>query len=110
METTINKDLNYEVTLEESTGLSWFDRGVAMFEKSRFGAMALMLVFQTCWGSIAAGLSYSNDTILNLIICTTFSSLNNTILISQGPAKWCLGIFSIATIVNTVIVLMELLA
>ncbi|MEQ8624958.1 MAG: hypothetical protein RJQ00_12425 [Vicingaceae bacterium] len=89
--------------------INWFDKQAANFEESRFGAMAIMLAINTCWGSIAAGLSYGNETIYNLAICSTFSMLNNTILIAQGPAKWCVGIFSIATIVNTAIVLIELL-
>jgi hypothetical protein len=86
----------------------WFNRQVANFEESRFGAMAVMLAIQTCWGSIAAGLSYDNLTILNLAICGAVTMLNNAVLIAQGPAKWCVSIFSVATIVNTIIILIEL--
>jgi len=89
--------------------LNWFEQQVVNFEESRFGAMAVMLAINTCWGSIAAGLSYDNETIINLAICASVSMLNNTALIAQGPARWCVGIFSLATIVNTTIILIELI-
>ncbi|MAY84810.1 MAG: hypothetical protein CMP59_11825 [Flavobacteriales bacterium] len=89
--------------------MNWYDIQVTKFERSRFGAMAMMLAIQTCWGSIAAGLSYDNETILNLAICGSVTMLNNTVLIAQGPAKWCVSVFSIATIVNTVIILIEVI-
>ena len=108
MEAVISKTVQLEATRTTTAKLNWFDRQAANFEESRFGAMAVMLAISTCWGSIAAGLSYGNETILNLAICSTFSMLNNTVLIAQGPAKWCVGVFGAATIVNTLIILIEL--
>ncbi|MBD98989.1 MAG: hypothetical protein CMO34_04025 [Verrucomicrobia bacterium] len=109
MEAIISKTVQMETTSTQAAQLNWFNRQVANFEESRFGVMAMMLAVQTCWGSIAAGLSYSNETILGLALCGTFTMLNNTVLIAQGPAKWCVGIFSAAIIVNTIIILIELI-
>jgi hypothetical protein len=104
MEAVITETVSMEISK-----LNWYERQVANFEESRFGAMAIMLGFQTAWGSIAAGLSYGNETIYALAVCSTFTMLNNTIIIAQGPAKWCVGAFSLATIANTAIVLLELI-
>jgi hypothetical protein len=89
--------------------IQWYQKQIIQFEKSRYGAMAMMIGFQSCWGSIAAGLSYDNPSMINLSICATASMMNNAILIAQGPAKYCVGIFSIATVANTAVILIELL-
>tara|TARA_B100000965_G_C19501226_1_gene717537 strand:+ start:216 stop:500 length:285 start_codon:yes stop_codon:yes gene_type:complete len=89
--------------------IKWYEKQIIQFEKSRYGAMAMMITVQSCWGSIAAGLSYNNPDMTNLIICATLTMLNNAILIAQGPAKFCVGIFSLATVANTAIILIELL-
>ncbi|MBL4709288.1 MAG: hypothetical protein JKY48_12705 [Flavobacteriales bacterium] len=108
MEAVISKAVDMETTNVKTAHLNWFDRQIANFEESRFGAMAVMLAIQTCWGSIAAGLSYTNDTIYLLAICSVFTMLNNTVLIAQGPAKWCVSIFTLATLANTAVILIEI--
>ena len=109
MEAILSNTTKMDATKTKTAKRNWLDRQAANFEESRFGVMAVMLAVNTCWGSIAAGLSYGNETIINLAICSAFSMLNNTVLIAQGPAKWCVGIFSAATIVNTIIILIELI-
>ena len=93
----------------ETIKLNWLDTQAANFEESRFFAMAMMLAIQTCWGSLAAGLTYDNETIFGLAACSIVTTLNNTVLIAQGPAKWCVAVFGISTIVNTLIIVIELI-
>ncbi|MBL1145138.1 MAG: hypothetical protein HND54_09395 [Bacteroidetes bacterium] len=92
----------------ESVKLNWFDKQADQFEKDRFGLMAMMIAIQSCWGSVAAGLSYNSDSMLWLSLCATFTMMNNAVLIAQGPPKYCVGIFWAATVVNTAVVILQL--
>lgn len=92
----------------ESVKLNWLDKQAEQFEKDRFGLMAMMIAVQSCWGSVAGGLSYNNDTIFWLALCATFTMMNNAALIAQGPAKYCVVIFWAATVVNTAVVFLQL--
>lgn len=98
--TSVNKQMAFGI---------WFNKKAIQFEESRFGAMAMMIGIQSCLGSIAAGLTYSNESIVALGICASFTMLNNSVLLAQGPAKWCVGAFYAGIIANTLVILSSLI-
>ncbi|MDQ3046730.1 MAG: hypothetical protein M3R27_04210 [Bacteroidota bacterium] len=76
------------------------------FEEQRLGWMAMMILVQTCLGSLAVMHILMNGASDALFIsCTVVTMACNSILIAQGPAKWCLGSFYLSIIVNTLLIL-----
>ncbi len=67
--------------------IHFIDRQAANFEENRFGAMALMITFQSCYGSIAAMYALKQDSIAILFICACVTMASNATFISQSPGK-----------------------
>lgn len=94
--------------MTNSTNGSWFDKQAVLFEERRFGAMALMMTAQSCWGSVVAMYALKADNIVFLAICTALTMASNATFIAQSPAKWCLSIFYISVITNLLLLLITL--
>jgi hypothetical protein len=96
-----------EINTNELTN-NWFDKQAQSFEVNRFGAMALMMTAQSCWGSVAAMYALKADNIVLLAVCAAVTMASNSAFIAQSPAKWCLGIFYTSVIANLVILLLTI--
>lgn len=88
--------------------VSWFERQVNWFNFYRYGAMANMLIFLSCYGSIAAMLSIKSGFTIGMIIAAVTSMASNTALISQSPAKYCIAIFLGGFAIQTLIIIATL--
>ena len=95
-------------TKSETMTNIWFDKQAQSFEVNRFGAMALMMTAQSCWGSVAAIYALKADNIVLLVVCAAVTMASNSAFIAQSPAKWCLGIFYTSVIANLVILLLTI--
>lgn len=82
------------------TNLNWFQKQVANFERSRFGAMAALLTAQSCFGSVAAMYSLKTQSYVLLAICANITMASNGAFIAQVSAKWCLILFYLSVIIN----------
>lgn len=87
---------------------NWFNRQAIKFEESRFGAMTLMMIAQSCWGSVAALYTLKSHNITLLAICAAVTMALNVAFIAQIPAKWCLGIFYTSVLTNFFILVFSL--
>mgnify|MGYP003497899525 FL=1 len=96
-----------EINTNELTN-NWFDKQAQSFEVNRFGAMALMMTAQSCWGSVAAMYALKADNIVLLVVCAAVTMASNSAFIAQSPAKWCLGIFYKSVIADFVILLLTI--
>jgi len=96
-----------EINTNELTN-NWFDKQAQSFEVNRFGAMALMMTAQSCWGSVAAIYALKADNIVLLVVCAAVTMASNSAFIAQSPAKWCLGILNTSVIANLVILLLTI--
>lgn len=96
-----------EINTNELTN-NWFDKQAQSFEVNRFGAMALMMTAQSCWGSIAAMYALQADNIALLAICAAVTMASNSAFIAQSPAKWCLVIFYTSVVANLIILLLTI--
>mgnify|MGYP006081223439 FL=1 len=81
-----------------------YQEQLILFEQYRFGAMSVMIVFQSCLGSIAAMCSLKPQNLILLSICSILTMATNSALITQSPAKWCLGIFYVGVLANILII------
>ena len=95
-------------TKSETMTNNWFDKQAQSFEVNRFGAMALMMTAQSCWGSIAAMYALQADNIALLAICAAVTMAANAAFIAQSPAKWCLVIFYTSVVANLIILLLTI--
>ncbi|TSJ41932.1 hypothetical protein [Fluviicola chungangensis] len=82
------------------TNLNWFQKQIASFERSRFGAMAALLTAQSCFGSVAAMYSLKTQSYVLLAICANITMASNGAFIAQVSAKWCLILFYLSVILN----------
>ena len=89
--------------------MSWLTKQEDIFEENRFGAMTIMLTFQSCLGSVAAMLSIQNDiwALVSIIAVITMSS--NAMFIAQANAKYCIVTFCISVLLNAGVILTFLL-
>ncbi|MCO5259404.1 MAG: hypothetical protein M9916_04610 [Crocinitomicaceae bacterium] len=85
--------------------VSWFQKQVHWFEFYRFGAMANMLIFLSCWGAIASMLSIKVHFDMGMYIAAITSMANNVALIAQVKGKYCVSIFLFGFIVQTLIMI-----
>ena len=83
----------------------FYEKQLDYFETNRFGAMTLMLTFQSCYGSVAAMLSLQIENVITLSICSIITMASNATFIAQAPSKWCINTFYLSVITNTIIIL-----
>ncbi|PHR46940.1 MAG: hypothetical protein COA32_08420 [Fluviicola sp.] len=85
--------------------MKWFDKQAADFEISRFGAMTLMITFQSCLGSVAAMYALENGNTFILATVAVVTMASNAMFIAQAEAKHCLFTFYLSVIVNLIILI-----
>lgn len=92
---------------KQTNKISWFNNQAAKFEENRYGAMAIMLTFQSCLGSVAAMFSLKLDSYVLLAFCAMFTMGANAALIALAPPKWCLSAFYSSVIISAIIILIN---
>jgi hypothetical protein len=86
----------------------WFTKQAAAFEANRFGWMALMIMVQSCVGSIACMyILRSGAGDLMLASCAAITMGANAALIAQANAKICLAAFYLSVIANTIFIVLN---
>ncbi|MCT4582109.1 MAG: hypothetical protein N4A35_11875 [Flavobacteriales bacterium] len=88
---------------------NYIEKLVNYFEENRFGAMTLMITFQSCYGSVAAMLALMHNAMIILTICTLVTMASNATFIAQSPAQWCVSMFSFSVITNSLLLLICLM-
>jgi len=86
---------------------NWFDKQAVKFESSRYALMTLLMIAQSCWGSVAAMYAMKLENVVLLAISVAVTMASNAAFIAQGPAKWCLGLFYLSAIANLLVFLMS---
>lgn len=87
---------------------TWFNEQAAKFEDARFFWMALFITAQSCLGSVACMFILKNHASdFMLATCAAVTMVCNSILIAQGPGKWCLASFYLSIVLNLVFILLN---
>lgn len=85
--------------------MSWFDKQAALFEKGRFGLMAILITLQSCVGSIACMYVLENNaSTVWLATCAVVTMGGNAVMIAQAGAKTCLAVLYASLLVNTLLI------
>lgn len=88
--------------------MNWFEKQAAIFEKGRFGLMALFITLESCVGSVAAMYLLENDaSIWMLITCAVVTMGANALLIAQASAKTCVAAIYANILINTALILLN---
>lgn len=86
---------------------SMFNDYLEFFEKNRFGAMTLMMTFQSCFGSIAAMYTFITNNMVQLALIAVVTMASNAAFIAQASAKWCLSIFAVSVLTNLLLIILN---
>lgn len=89
--------------------VGWFEKQASWFQVSRFGAMTLMMTFLTCYGSIAAMYSIMNKFYVGMALAAFVTLLSNIAFIAQISSKLCLMFFYIGLVINTLLIIGNIL-
>lgn len=89
--------------------ISWFEKQANWFEASRFGAMTLMMTFLSCYGSIGAMYSIKNQFYIGLVVAAVVTMASNAAFIAQVSSKICLVFFYLGLVINTFIIIVNLI-
>ena len=89
--------------------MGWLIKQEENFEKNRFGAMTIMITFQSCLGSVAAMLCMQNDLWVLVSIVAVLTMASNSMFIAQSEPKLCILTFYLSVIFNAVVVLYALI-
>lgn len=92
-----------------ATKSSWFENQINYVESNKFGAMALILTAQSCWGSMAAMCTLFTQNYVLLGVSATVTMATNASFIGQSPTKVSLIITYISVITNLLILIFGLI-
>jgi hypothetical protein len=88
---------------------SWFNKQAEYFEKTRFGWMAIYITISSCLGSIACMLILENNGgDFMLITCAAISMATNSLFIAQSNAKWCMAVFYLSLLINSLLIIVNM--
>lgn len=88
---------------------AWFNKQADAFEASRFAWMTMYITIQSCLGAIACAFILQNHaSVFMLASCAAISMASNAVFIAQGDKKWCMAVFYLSLLANTVFILVNL--
>lgn len=82
----------------------WFGKLVKAYEENFFGVMPMMMVGQSCLGSIAALYSLHINNTPVLILGTALTMAVNVAFIAQLKPNWAVKILSASVVINTLLI------
>ena len=88
--------------------MDWIKKQEEWFEHSRFGAMTLMITFQSCLGSVAAMYALKLDNVVILATVAALTMASNAMFIAQAGARYCLITFYASIIINSLFLVLTL--
>lgn len=94
-----------EVASPSSGSLNWFNRMAVQYDKSRYGAMAIMMTAQSCLGSVACLYILRGDAGTAMLTTGVMATMmSNSLFIAQSPAKWTIAGFIASIVINTALI------
>lgn len=90
--------------------LSAYDRLIEGLTFSHFGLIAFAILVSSCLGSIATMKIFENHAdSWQFILSLAVTMANLVACISQAPTKWVVNLFGLSLIVNTLLLLLNLI-
>ena len=107
--TTLTK--NYTHQNSSSVSLTeQYNKFINKLQFSYFGLISMTILIGSIIGGIAAMYIFENNAPMwQFIFCIGFSTMNNVFAISQAPVKWVFNTFVLTVLVNTLLILVNIL-
>ena len=93
------------VSSEQKT--NWLSKQVKRYEEDFFGVMPMMMVAQSCLGSISAMYALKINNIPFLVVGMAFTMVVNSAFIAQIKSKWAVVLFGLSIIVNVILIVLS---
>ncbi len=93
------------VSSEQKT--SWLSKQVKRYEEDFFGIMPMMMVAQSCVGSIAAMYALEVKNTVFLIISITLTMAVNGAFLAQIKSIWALILFGLSIAMNIILIILS---
>lgn len=109
--TTLTNSYGHSVTSAQTTSLtSRYNRFIRKIEFSYFGIIAMSILFSSCLGSVATMKIFENAAPFWMFILSLSVTMANLVAcISQAPVKWVVNLLSLSVLVNTVLLIVNLI-
>ena len=104
---TIKK--TYSGTISETKSQGAYDAFLKKLNFSYFGLISMTITIGSILGGLTAMQIFENDApIWQLAICMSAAMANNVAAIGQAPIKWLFNTFCITTVLNALLLLVNL--
>ncbi|MFN7012842.1 MAG: hypothetical protein ACK4ON_01080 [Bacteroidia bacterium] len=96
-------------TKENTREMSWYEKVVEKAKFSYFGLIAMTITVGSILGGVAAMFIFQNDApTWQLGLAMSASMANNVAAIGQAPAKWIVNLFIVCTVLNLLLIAINL--
>ncbi|MBN8692650.1 MAG: hypothetical protein J0L69_05605 [Bacteroidetes bacterium] len=104
---TITK--SYSESISESKTQGAYDAFLKKLNFSYFGLISMTITIGSILGGLTAMQIFENDApIWQLAVCMSAAMANNVAAIGQAPIKWLFNTFCITTVLNALLLLVNL--
>lgn len=109
--TTFAKSISQTQQLEKSViGTSRYDAFIKKMEFNHFALISMAILVGSCLGGIATMAIFENNApFWQFALGLGISMANLVACISQAPTKWVVNLFGASLLINTVLLLMNIL-
>ena len=87
---------------------NWLSKQIKTYEEDFFGIMPMMMIAQSCLGSISAMFALQIKNIPFLVIGMGFTMIVNSAFIAQVKSKWAVVLFGLSILVNIILIILSL--
>lgn len=89
---------------------SLYARLIKRLEFSYFGLIAMSILISSCLGGITTMQIFEHDApLIEFILSVSFTMTVLVACLSQAPAKWIVNLFTLSILVNTVLLIINLI-
>lgn len=90
--------------------LSAYDQFIERLKFSHFGLISMAILISSCLGSITTMKVFESGAPLwQFVISLAFTMANLVACISQAPTKWVVNLFAASMVVNTILLLLNII-
>ncbi|PBQ33734.1 hypothetical protein CNR22_18760 [Sphingobacteriaceae bacterium] len=109
--TTLTKTYNpSHSNAQTDHSATFYARLIKKLEFSYFGLIALSILISSCLGGITTMQIFEHDApLIEFILSVSFTMAVLVACLSQAPAKWIVNLFTLSILVNTVLLIINLI-
>lgn len=109
--TTLAKNYSHTASVENTnSSVSRYNAFIKKIEFNHFAILAMAILVGSCLGSITTMAIFENNApIWQFMLGLAFTMANLVACIAQAPTKWVVNLFGASLVVNTLLLLINIL-